>query len=302
MVEPKITIIISCYNYGRYLDQSISSVFQQSYENKEVIIVDDGSTDDTKERTQKAKEFYGSERIKYIYQVNTGVSSARNTGLGAATGRYVIFLDADDLWKSGLLEKEIELIESNKDLGMVYCWYEYLDDADGTVYPASGTMINPSARSFYELLLENSCAASSVLVKTELIKQIGGFSTRYSNAADWHMWLRIAAASRFDVIEQPLVYVRRHPFSMSGDKLSMNEERLQIINELSQRHPVKSHIPPRQWNAYRAQMQYNVVVGNILKRRWRNARLHILCAIGIRPLWWRLWFQLVRCTIQPIVK
>jgi len=301
MVTPRISIVIPCHNYGRYLEHSIAAVFSQTIGDKEVIVIDDGSTDDTKQQVLSAQRRFGPDYVRYVYQNNQGVSSARNRGLLHSTGKYVIFLDADDFWEPELLEKEQQCFLKNYDVGMVYCWHEYYDDKDGKLYPASTIMGNPSARNFHQLLLENSCAASSVMVRKDLIQQLGGFDSRYSNAADWHMWLRIASVSQIDVVEESLAYIRIHSANMSEDKLSMNRERLEIINELGAKHSLKPIIRPRRWRNYRAQMEYNVVVASILRGQWPQARTHLIRAIGIRPFWWRLWGQLLRCTIQPII-
>src|SRR5688500_11050802 len=118
--SPLITIVITCYNQGKYLREAIESVLNQSYTNIETIVIDDGSTDHTKFVVE------GYPQIKYIYQANKGVSSARNTGIAHARGEYICFLDADDWLLPGALEINLRYIEENKELAFVSGGYMFV--------------------------------------------------------------------------------------------------------------------------------------------------------------------------------
>src|SRR5437867_1708261 len=120
---PKVSIVIPTYNYGRYVVEAVESVLNQSFQDREVIVVDDGSTDDTRERLER---FRG--RIRYIYQRNKGLPAARNTGIRAARGAYVAFLDSDDLWLPEKLALQVPILDTRQQVGMVYTDAHLFDD------------------------------------------------------------------------------------------------------------------------------------------------------------------------------
>ena len=113
---PLVTVVIPTYNYGHFVEQAVESALSQRYPNIEVIVVDDGSQDDTKARLEKYRG-----RIQYIYQRNQGLSAARNTGILKARGEYIAFLDADDIWIPEKISEQIGMFKSVAQIGLVSC-------------------------------------------------------------------------------------------------------------------------------------------------------------------------------------
>jgi glycosyltransferase involved in cell wall biosynthesis len=136
---PRVSVVIDTYNYGQYIDAAIESVLGQDFpaEEREILVVDDGSTDDTRARVGK----YAS-RVKYIWKENGGQASAFNCGLGEARGELIFLLDADDYWRPGKLRTIADLFAQNPDAGMIYHRYEELDEASGQISVLAAPLIS----------------------------------------------------------------------------------------------------------------------------------------------------------------
>jgi glycosyltransferase involved in cell wall biosynthesis len=199
-----VTAVIATYNYGRFVTEAIDSVLAQTYPAVEIVVVDDGSTDDTRERLAP----YG-ERIRYIYQANQSVAAARNTGIGAARGNLVAFLDADDLWHPQKLELQVRYLSQHPEVGLVAverlgpgaaCW----PVLNGCAHP------RPRPINLEELVIQAHFAPSGVLVRKECFRKVGDFDTSLRNAEDYDMWIRIAMAYPVVKLDMPLWWYRVH--------------------------------------------------------------------------------------------
>jgi glycosyltransferase involved in cell wall biosynthesis len=212
--KPIISVIIPTYNRGEYICETIESVFEQTYKDFEIIIVDDGSTDDTRQLIEP----YLS-RIKYIYQENAGVSAARNTGIIASESEYVAFLDSDDLWLTNKLKLQMEFLDSNPQLGMVYadaCMFSN----DQIIYSSFLKLKKFTSYGyiFGNLIKEDFIITSTVLVRREVFKDVGTFDESLSVAEDYDMWLRIARKYQIGLINECLVKYRKHNTNISSLK------------------------------------------------------------------------------------
>ena len=143
-----ISVIIPCYNHGQYLSHALNSVLSQTFTDWEAIIVDDGSTDETRE----VAGHFVDRRLHYVYQENQGLSAARNSGIRIAQGEYLAFLDADDEWEPEFLETVCENLEADPTLTAVFCRNKYIDE-NGSILPAIGGQAISSA-SFRQRILE----------------------------------------------------------------------------------------------------------------------------------------------------
>lgn len=207
----KVSVVLPAYNSMEYLPQTLANILCQTFEDFEVIIVNDGSSDNIKEW------FSGNiqdSRVKLISQPNQGVAVALNTGIEQAQGDYIAFSDQDDLWEPTKLEKQVKALDENSQVGLVYTWVAYIDsqgnltgrvrkhNVDGMVLP---TLIQ------YNLI---DCG-SVAMVRRECFERLGGFDKSVDPIIDWDMWLRIASHYCFKVISEPLVYYRQHMGSAS---------------------------------------------------------------------------------------
>lgn len=226
-MNPLVSVIIPTYNSAKYIKETLDSVFNQTYKNIEVIVVDDGSVDNTREILEK----YNS-KIKYIYQGNKGPSAARNRGIKEARGSYIAFLDSDDLWLPEKLEKHTSLFMKNLSLKLTYC-AGYYEDEKGSILKTF-SLEKYSQQKLIEILVTRNCigSASRVIVDKECFDKVGLFDERLEVAEDWDMWLRICRKFEFRCINKPLVKIRVHKGSQSyfGDKNLKNE--LKFLNKI----------------------------------------------------------------------
>lgn len=194
------TVIIPLYNKGKFIYETVSSVLSQSFRNFEIIIVNDGSTDNSLEVINKFKD----PRIKIFNISNSGVSSARNFGIFKSTNEWIAFLDADDLWDINYLEESYKIISNIKSVNVIATnYYKYFTDYKKTL------VYNTISSGFVESYLKINCiTSSSVIIHKSVFNHIGIFDTRLKYGEDQHMWLRINIKYRTYFNNKPLVYYR----------------------------------------------------------------------------------------------
>jgi teichuronic acid biosynthesis glycosyltransferase TuaG len=214
VVQPLVSIIMPAYNAERYIADSIRSVLAQTYQNWELVVVDDGSTDDTAE---VARRFAASDRrIRYFRQQNGGPGKARNAGVEKSSGPLVAFLDADDLWLREKLELQIKVAEE-KEADVVFTDGFFFDGENVTDESGSNFAVVhgrfEGAEMFDLLLVRNRLPTLSVLLRREAFNQAGGFAEEYI-CEDYDLWLKLAKLGAvFYGMEEKLVRYRRHPAS-----------------------------------------------------------------------------------------
>ncbi|MBU6301079.1 MAG: glycosyltransferase family 2 protein [Verrucomicrobia bacterium] len=210
---PRVSIVIPSYNSVKYLPETLESVLHQDHQDFEVIVVNDGSTDETE---AWFSAHVTDPRFRLITQANQGPSTARNTGIAASQGEYIAFLDSDDLWHPSKLTKQIEILDADPRAAMVYCWLANIDHL--------GTPTGKIRRYFNEgmvwsdLIKHNFIGCgSNAMVRRSCFDELGLFDPATTGIEDWDMWLRIADHHPFRVIREPLVYYRQHPASLSNN-------------------------------------------------------------------------------------
>lgn len=208
-MPPLVSIVVPSYNCGRFIAEAIDSALQQTYSDKEVIVVDDGSTDDSLDVLRR----YG-DRIRVVTEPNQGVSAARNEGIRRSRGELVALLDADDVWRADKLAKQVPFF-ANPAVGLVYCALEYIDEAGRSL----GTNVTGRrGRVLREIALLRGtvvlAGGSTAVVRKAAFEKAGLFDHELSTAADWDMWRRIACYYEVDVAREPLMKYRLGPTSM----------------------------------------------------------------------------------------
>lgn len=216
-----VSVIIPTYNRARYIREAVDSVLAQTYNNTEIIVVDDGSTDNTKE----ILNHYGS-KIRYIYQKNSGPSASRNKGIKQSNGEVIAFLDSDDIWLPEKLELQVKLIQQSQNIGLVSGGI-YMADASGKIISDPIIKRNyENRRSFIrELMVHNivTGGGSTALIKKKCFDELGLFNEDLWIGEDWNMWLRIAKQYEVKFVEKPLVKYRIH-----GSNLHKNLEKIKV--------------------------------------------------------------------------
>ncbi len=222
-MKPVVSIIIPAYNAAKYIRETIDSICKQSLSEWELWIIDDGSSDQTAEIVDT---YTNDSRIHLISKKNEGVSIARNVGFQQATGEYVAFLDADDVWLEPRLEKMVALFRTRPSLGLVHSHMQVIDEhsqLQETIYKGKEGFILDS------LLLWEECnipAPSSILVKREVVDQVGGFSDKLSTAADQEFFFRVAAQYEIGMVPEVLGLYRIHGENMHSNIQRMEEDHL----------------------------------------------------------------------------
>jgi glycosyltransferase involved in cell wall biosynthesis len=223
---PLVSVVIPAYNAEAYIGAAVDSVLVQSFRDFELIVVDDGSSDSTASRLGG----YG-DSLRWIRQPNGGVSRARNRGVESSRGRLVAFLDADDVWLPEKLGRQASLLGSRSECRACYTAATH---TDGALRPIAVERCTEGTITTLNLLLRGNmvpAGGSSVLCERELLMEAGGFDPGLSLCADWDMWLRLAARTRFAGIDDPLVYYRRTPGSMSGDPRVLEKDTLALLTK-----------------------------------------------------------------------
>ncbi len=219
----KVSIVISTYNRSNLLREAVESVLAQTYSPLEVIVVDDGSTDDT----AAVMAAYAG-RVQYIRQDNAGVSAARNRGFAAAQGDLIGFLDDDDIFLPQKIERQVALLAAQPELGLVHCRY-YIMGSDGTYLSKVGLL--PSGEVLEQLVCQNFLWMSGPLIRRERLEAAGGFDPALSSAADYDLWVRIAGAGYpFGCVQEPVGAYRVHANSMVTNMALTEREVLISLN------------------------------------------------------------------------
>ena len=220
-MHPTVSVVITTYNQERYISATLDSALAQDFEDREIIVVDDGSTDDTPARVGA----FG-ERVVYLRQRNQGVAGSRNAGIRQARGEFLAFLDGDDLWEPRKLSRQVSAARDHPLSGLIVADGVQFDDAGVILQPSIlapsirallGSSESITLRCYDRLLVHNVILSSSqVLIPRAVLDQVGLSDLRVGHASDWDLYLRIAA--RYDVtfLRDTLTRWRYLPTSVSG--------------------------------------------------------------------------------------
>jgi glycosyltransferase involved in cell wall biosynthesis len=227
MAFPQVSAIIPTYNRKRYVQLAIDSALTQTYPNLEVIVVDDGSTDGT----EAALAGY-AEKIRYIKQENQGESVARNVGIYASQGEYIALLDSDDLWKPDKVERQLEFLQNNPDIGLVSCHVGVINE-HGTV--VTGGPVHPEQKSdrvsLENLVLDSPVHASTILLHRQSLDDVGVFDTTIRYGEDWDLCLRLASKYQIGfILGEPLTMLRTHGEAQSRYLVPKSEARRRLAD------------------------------------------------------------------------
>jgi glycosyltransferase involved in cell wall biosynthesis len=225
-IVPLVSVVIPTYNHARFVTQAVDSVLAQTYPNVEVVVVDDGSTDETRDLLSRYEG-----QINYIYQENRGLSAARNTGILAARGDYLLFLDADDLVPANKLELQVPHLEARLDYGLVYSGWQYVNENATKVIDE----VRPKKQG--HLLKELLCQTFYFPVGTPIIRhscfdRVGLFDESLRAEEDADMWIRLAKAGyAFGYVDRILFQYRIRLDSMSTHAFNQVQNMFAILDK-----------------------------------------------------------------------
>lgn len=228
-MKPLISIIIPTYNRENTIERAIRSASIQTYPNLEIIIVDDASTDNTKDKVKQIKD----KRIVYLsHKTNKGASTARNTGIKKARGEYIAFLDSDDQWLAQKLEKQIAVLKRNPDCSVSYCRY-YIVKGKKKKLSVWPEIKKYQGRINKQLLIGNFITTSSTLLKKKILEKSGLFDEKLPAYQDWEFFLRVSKFVNFAFVDEPLL----NQYQDEKDRISANrEKRIQSIKYILKKH------------------------------------------------------------------
>jgi len=210
-----VSVIIPTFNKAATIMRAIESVQRQSYKNYEIIVVDDGSTDNTREVVREIP------RVKYFSKNNEGPSSARNLGIRKAEGKIIAFLDSDDEWRQDKLEKCIDKLTETPRARVVISNYAIYDEAEKKELKPPKRLRTYSPLMILLSFNETNLHTSSVVTYKGLIERVGGFDERLIRGEDWELWIRLSEIAEFAFINEPLLTVHIHP----GSQTKTSEDR-----------------------------------------------------------------------------
>jgi glycosyltransferase involved in cell wall biosynthesis len=200
---PDVSIILPVYNDEEYIETAIDSVLKQSFESLELLIVDDGSTDNTRTRLEKYNS--KSQVVVIEHEENQGLPAALNTGLEHATGRYVMRQDADDRSLPGRIQTQYDYLTSNSDVAVVTSGVEVIDDDDNVLYTLSGP-VDPGS----QLQSQNSIVHGATMFRRKTVENLGGYDEFFRLCQDYDLWVRLHRAGYLiRTIRRPLYQLRR---------------------------------------------------------------------------------------------
>ena len=221
-MNPLVSVVITTYNQAAFIAQTLDSVFAQTYESYEVIVIDDGSSDDTPARIEPFEP-----RITYVRQKNLGVAGARNAGIIRARGEFIAFLDGDDLWEPDKLAVQVAAAQAHPESGLIVVDGLEFDEG-GTISPSlffepwcreipEGTV--QSGRYYRELLQRSFITTTSqVMVPARVFREVGWSDDRFERASDYDLYIRIAGRFEVTVVKKRLIRWRYSSGSVSGTR------------------------------------------------------------------------------------
>jgi len=267
MNSPLVSIIIPCYNYAHYLSETLNNVLAQQYKNWECIIINDGSTDNTEEVAQKFRNT--DARFKYIYQTNKGLSAARNTGIQNANGKYIQFLDSDDLLHSEKLSIQVQALENQPEIDILYGnTIFFFNDNINEQYSNRKKQYIPKNKVRFplrisgkgkmiinKLLIDNIMEVSNPLIRKTIVEKAGLFNESMKSYEDWQFWIQCSlheACFLYNPVEGTETYIRCGHSSMMANKKKLTLHGIRIRRLL---HPYLN-FKQRLYNYYRLSKLY----------------------------------------------
>jgi glycosyltransferase involved in cell wall biosynthesis len=223
---PSVSVIVPVFNGEKTIKETVLSVLRQSFSDFELIVVNDGSVDST----LNILLGFSDCRLKIFSYPNSGLPASRNKGIMHASGEYVSFLDADDLWKKEKLQAQLRMLQLYPEATVAYSWTDWIDESGN--FLRHGSHIGVSGNVYNQLLLRDFIeSGSNPLIHRKAFEKVGGFDETLTNAHDWDMWLRLAAHFTFVPVPAPHILYRISPNSMSSNVWKMETSSLQVIEK-----------------------------------------------------------------------
>lgn len=289
---PLVSVVIPCYNYGRFIGETIQSVLNQTHRNLEVMVVDDGSTDNTKEAVSSLKDA----RICYSHQQNSGVSDARKKGIERSRGEYIAFLDADDLWLPEKLEKQLKLFDNEPEVGLIYCLFTNFESDTSAIVGSFQKRKCYSGNIIPQIYRTNPIGASTPVVKRKILESIELSEINDEIWDDWALWTVIARVCEVDYVPEQLTMHRIHGGGPSYRSFERSYQWLVNYYEFfARRDPYLKKMKKK----FFSEQLYDFALNYFIRDRKPDALRCLATAIHRNPLWIKLPIRWLLVCISP---
>jgi glycosyltransferase involved in cell wall biosynthesis len=278
----KVSVVIPTYNRAAFLPEAVESVLKQTFRDFELIIVDDGSTDNTAEIVRTIRD----RRIRYISQDNRGVAAALNAGWRAAFGEFIGRLDSDDVWLPTLLQELVSTLDANVSLGLVYARAQWMD-ARGRVLPQIlGAPLRFPGETLKSLLYGDSVCPMAVVFRRECVERAGGYDENLIGNEDWDLWIRMAEHCRFAYRDAILARYRTHSLNLTASGSArfarLVADRVRVLDKFYARATVPAEAQGIKPIAFRNLYQ-DIAIRNLSVGSWREGHEYFSRALGVSP-------------------
>lgn len=243
-MTPRVSIVMAAKNYARFLPMAVESVRAQTFTDWELLIIDDGSADDTPRAVHR---FLGDPRIRYVRSDSLGQSRAKNLGIGLSRGEFVAFLDADDAWLPTKLEKQLARFSAIPNVGVVYCRRLLMDEGGRVAKPQAASATQSTSRRqkhISTMFVQNFVCFSSAVVRREVFSCVGAFNPEWDLAIDYDLWLRVGRHYEFECVDEELVLYRTGHGNLSKKLADRVDTAMAIMHRAELHYGIEETTPP----------------------------------------------------------
>jgi glycosyltransferase involved in cell wall biosynthesis len=295
MGMPIVTVVIPAFNAASYIGEALDSIRGQMSD-MEVLLVDDGSRDNT---IEKAQAFADAFELRILRQENSGPSAARNLAITQARGRYCALLDADDVMLPGRLAAQVKELEANPELGLVHTDLMTFDHS-GIIHRSRRAFSNPCGGQILDrLLLDNFITTSTVMAPTTRLISAGLFNLKRRISHDFELWLAMAARWPVGYIDRPLIRYRCTPGSVSNNKVASAQDALEVIEAFWRENPQHRQREPDLYRQSLAEHLAGVGEAALMRGDRRKAVSHLVKSLRLTPSRGRSWKWLAKAAVRP---
>ena len=226
-----ITVYITNYNYGKYIREAIESVLDQTLQDFELLIIDDGSTDNSREIIE---QYAGDERISIIYQENSGLNITNNVALKASLGKYIVRLDADDFLERNALQAMSDKLEEDPELGLIFPNYFIVDSQGATISEIKRHDFSQEVK-----LLDQPAHGACTMIRTKFLKEVGGYDESYTCQDGYELWVKFISKFKVTNINETLFSYRRHSNNLTNNESKILGTRSRIKQTFVKKNNLK---------------------------------------------------------------
>ncbi len=295
--KPMVSVVMATFDRADLILQAIDSVLKQSFSDLELIVIDDGSTDNTQALIEE--KYKNEPRLRYVYQENTGQSGARNHGLTYAVGNYICFIDSDNLWLPNKLEVQLKVFASNPDVDIVYGDIITIDETGKELH--RNNMRRLSGYIAGDLMKDNFVSMNTALARRECFETLGGMSGQVAVADDYDLWLRFSSQYKYLYVEEYFAKYRVMANQISSDKTRRFQSTEAIVKKFINDYP--SATSSKQKSIGLAHLNVRKAYYLIAVKQYKAAIATSVKAIMYRPVYflgYRVLLKSILCFLRLV--